>query len=171
MELMEAIRKRRSVRKYKPDPVPEDAIRHVLEAARLAPSWANSQCWHFIVVTDQNAKERVAQAGNRWIAEAPVIVVACADPAKPGTKGDQPYYLLDIGIAMEHLMLAATEKGLGTCWIGWFREDIVRKALGVPDNIRVVASTPLGYPAEAPPSRNRKSLDEIVSYIVFAQPS
>ena len=168
MELMEAIRKRISVRKFKPDPVPEDAIKYVLEAARLAPSWANSQCWHFIVVTDQSAKERIAQAGNKWIAEAPVIVVACADPAKPGTKGDQPYYLLDIGIAMEHLMLAATEKGLGTCWIGWFKEEIVKKALGVPDNIRVVASTPLGYPAEVPPSRSRKSLDEIVSYNRFA---
>jgi nitroreductase len=164
MEFMEVIRRRRSIRKYKPDPVPEEEIKYVLEAARLAPSWANSQCWHFVVVTDEEVKRQVAQAGNEWIAQAPVIIVACADPTKPGTKGDQPYYLVDIGIAMEHLVLAAADRGLGTCWIGWFDEEKVKKALGVPENIRVVASTPLGYPDESPDPRPRKSLDEIVSY-------
>jgi len=82
---------------------------------------------------------------NAWIAKAPVIIVACAEPTQPAIKGNQHYYMLDIGIAMEHLMLVATERGLGTCWIGWFNEDKIKKALGVPENIRVVASTPLGY--------------------------
>lgn len=161
---MEVIRQRRSIRKYKPDAVPEDKINYILEAARLAPSWGNSQCWKFVVVTDPKVKEEVAKAGNQWIAQAPVLIVACADPTKPGTKKDQPYYMLDIGIAMEHLILAASEQGLGTCWIGWFDEETVKKALGVPKGIRVVATTPLGYPDESPGPRPRKKLEEIMSY-------
>ena len=164
MEFMEVIRKRRSIRKYRPDPVSQADIEYVLEAARLAPSWANSQCWHFVVITDPQVKEAVAQAGNPWIAQAPVLIVACADPTKPGTKGDQPYYMLDIGIAVEHLILAATDRGLGTCWIGWFKEEVAKAALDVPDSIRVVAFTPLGYPAETPRSQSRKAMDQIVSY-------
>jgi len=164
MELMEAIRKRRSIRKYRPDPVPQEDIEYVLEAARLAPSWANSQCWHLVVVTDPQVKEAVAKAGNPWTAQAPALIVACADATKPGTKGDQQYYMLDIGIAVEHLILAATDRGLGTCWIGAFKEEVAREALGVPDSIRVVAFTPLGYPAEPPGPQRRKSLNQIVSY-------
>jgi len=162
MELMEVVRQRRSVRKYRPDPVPQAKLDSVLEAARLAPSWANGQCWTFIVVTDPKVKQALAEAGNEWIEQAPAIIAACADPKASGTKGDQGYYLLDIGIAMEHLVLAAAEQGLGTCWIGWFDEAKAKKALGVPDGIRVVAATPLGYPDEEPEARPRKSLEEIV---------
>lgn len=163
MELLELIAKRRSVRRYKPDAVPEADIKYILEAARLAPSWANTQCWHFVVVTDEDVKAKVGQAGFRWTARTPVIIVACADAAKVGAKKDQEYYLVDIGIVMEHLILAATERGLGTCWIGGFDEAVVQKALGVPENIRVVAYTPLGYPDEAPDAMSRKSFEEIVS--------
>ncbi len=162
MELMEVVRQRRSVRKYRPDPVPQAKLDLVLEAARLAPSWANGQCWTFIVVTDPKVKQELAKAGNEWIEQAPAIITACADPKASGTKGDQGYYLLDIGIAMEHLVLAAAEQGLGTCWIGWFDEAKAKKALGVPDGIRVVATTPLGYPDEEPEARSRKPLEEIV---------
>ena len=162
MELMEAISRRRSIRKYRPDPVPQELVDYVLEAARLAPSWANTQCWKFVVVTDAEVKQRLGEAGNAWTAQAPVIIAACADPTKPATKRDQPYYLLDIGIAMEHLVLAATERGLGTCWVGAFDEQKAREALGVPEGIRVVATTPLGFPAESPEPRPRKSLDEMV---------
>ena len=166
MEFMEVIRKRRSIRRYKPDPVPDEEIRYILEAARLAPSWANTQCWHFVVVTDPAIKEKLGQAGNgnRWMVRAPVIIVACADPEKPGMRDDLPNYLVDVGIVVEHLVLAATERGLGTCWIGAFREDKMKEALGVPDNIRIVECIPLGYPAEDPAARRRKSLDEIFSY-------
>lgn len=164
MEFMEVIRKRRSIRKYRPDPVPQEDIEYVLEAARLAPSWANSQCWHFVVVTDRRVKEAVAKAGNTWTAQAPALIVACADPTKPGTKGDQQYYMLDVGIAMEHLILAATDRGLGTFWIGAFKEEVAREALDVPEPIRVVAFTPLGYPAETSGPQRRKSLNQIVSY-------
>ena len=164
MELMDVIRQRKSIRKYKSDPVPEDDIEYILEAARLAPSWANSQCWKFIVIKDENVKQELAKAGNDWIAQAPVIIAACAEPTRSGIKGDQQYYMLDIGIAMEHLILAATERGLGTCWIGWFDEEPAKKALGVPENIRLVATTPLGYPDESPEPRGRKELEEITSF-------
>jgi len=162
MELMDVIRQRRSVRKYRPDPVPQDNIEHILEAARLAPSWANGQCWTFIVVSDPEVKHAVAEAGNEWIENAPVIIAACADPKQSGAKGDQAYYMLDIGIAMEHLVLAATEQELGTCWVGWFDEKKARKALSLPEGLRVVAMTPLGYPDEEPEARPRKALSEIV---------
>jgi nitroreductase len=160
MEFADVITKRRSIRKYKSDPVSKEDIEYILEAARLAPSWANSQCWKFVVVTDPGIKEELAKAGNSWIAHAPVVIAACADPARPGTKGDQQYYMLDVGIAMEHVVLAAADRGLGTCWIGAFNEDAAKKALGVPENIRVVASTPLGYPDESPGPRPRKPLEE-----------
>ena len=162
MEFMEVVRQRRSVRKYRPDPVPQARLDHILEAARLAPSWANGQCWAFVVVTDAKIRHELGQAGNPWISDAPVIVVACADPKHSGTKEDQQYYLVDVGIAMEHLVLAAADQGLGTCWIGWFDEPRVKRALGIPADLRVVALTPLGYPDEAPEPRPRKTLGEIV---------
>ncbi|MBD3183473.1 nitroreductase [Candidatus Poribacteria bacterium] len=162
MDFMEVINRRRSIRKYKPDAIPEEDIKDIIEAARLAPSWANSQCWKFVVITDPDVKSQLAKAGNSWIENAPVIITICADPTKPGTKGDQEYYMLDAGIAMEHLILAAANKGLGTCWIGAFDEKAAAKALGVPDNIRVVASTPLGYPAEEPSQRPRRKLEDVM---------
>ncbi len=159
---MEVVRRRRSVRKYRPEPVPQGKLDQMLEAARLAPSWANGQCWTFVVVTDVKVKHAVAQAGNEWMEQAPAIIVGCADPSRSGKKGDQQYYLLDMGIAMEHLVLASAELGLGTCWIGWFDEEKARKALGAPKKVRVVAMTPVGYPDEEPEARPRKSLGEIV---------
>ena len=162
MEFMEVVQRRRSIRSFRPDPVPSEKIDYLLEAARLAPSWANGQCVTFLVVTDPRAKRALARAGNEWIERAPVIIVACALPTQSGVKGDQPYYLVDVGVAMEHLMLAAAEQGLGTCWVGWFDEEEARAALGVPEGVRIVASTPLGYPAEDPAPRPRKSLPELV---------
>ena len=169
MEFLELARKRRSIRKYKSDPVSDEDIKALLEAVRLAPSWGNRQCWRFVVVTDEVTREKLADK-REWIAEAPVIIVACADPEKSGQKADQDYYLLDIGIAMEHLVLAATERGLGTCWIGWFDEDSARQAIGVPESIRVVAYTPLGHPAEEKREvTERLPLEEIVYYEKYGQ--
>ena len=163
MEYTELIKKRRSIRKYKPDPVSDDDIKTVLEAARLAPSWANRQCWQYIVVTDQNTKEKLAGENRKWINEAPVVIAVCANPEISGRKPDMEYYMLDIGISFEHLVLAAANLGLGTCWIGAFDEKRAKEALGVPDNIRVVAFTPFGYPAEKKGDVfDRKSLRELV---------
>lgn len=168
MDFMDVVKARRSIRRYRPNPVPQEDIDYVLEAARLAPSWANTQCWHFVVVTDEDIKQRVAEAGaewgTRWIRKAPVLIAVCADPDLPGYKDDIANYLVDIGIVVEHLVLAATDRGLGTCWIGGFWEDPVKEILGVPEGHRVVALTPLGYPDEAPPPRRRKELAEIASY-------
>jgi nitroreductase len=162
LEFMDVVRRRRSIRKYKPDPVPESEIEYILEAARLAPSWKNGQCWRYIVVTAPDLRKKITM--RDWAAAAPVVVVACADPGKTEEREGRPYYMLDVGIGMEHLVLAAAERGLGTCWIGLhFEERAVKEALGVPDNIRVVAITPLGYPAEAPPDKGRKPMAEIFS--------
>jgi len=161
MDVFEAIRVRRSIRKYKPDPVPESVLKEVLEAARLAPSWANRQCWRFIVVKDREKRKKITL--RDWAAEAPIVIVGCADPTASGTKFNQQYYMLDMGIAMEQLMLAATEHGLGTCWIGGqFDEPTVKQVLNIPEGLRVVALTPLGYPDEKPEAKPRKSLSEIV---------
>ncbi len=109
------------------------------------------------MVTEPRVKHELARAGNDWVERAPAIIVACAVPAQSAVKNDQPYYMLDVGIAMEHLVLAAADQGLGTCWVGWFDEATARRALRVPEEVRVVAFTPLGYPAETPEPRPRKS--------------
>jgi nitroreductase len=186
---MDIVLNRRSARKYKLDPVPEEKLKYVLEAARLAPSWANQQCWKYIIVTDETLRRRIAvntrpppavlppswdksllpeskplMRPRDWAAQAPIIIVGCADPAKSGKKEGKEYYLVDLGISMEQLMPAAAEQGLGTCWIGGgFDEAVVKEALGIPKEIRVVALTPLGYPDETPEPRPRKTLKEITS--------
>ena len=167
VDLYECISNRRSIRKYLGDPVPREKLRRLIEAARMAPSWANKQCCQFILVTNPDAKEGVlaaVPAQNRAksaLEQAPIIIVACANPALSGDMEGKPYYMLDVGIAMEHLVLAACNEGLGTCWMGWFDEAAMKQALGVPDEIRIVAISPLGFPAESPEMRPRKSVDEI----------
>ena len=168
---MEAIQKRRSVRKYKEDPIPEKDLMRVLEAARLAPSGKNFQPWKFIIVKDKALKEKLAQAsaGQFFMAEAPIIIVGCGFPdncyAHMGRY--MKSWSVDVTIALEHLILQAQEEGLGTCWIGSFEEEEVKAILNIPENVKVLALTPLGYPDEIPRFRGRKSLDEIISYDRF----
>ena len=163
MDLMDVIRNRRSIRKFKKTQVPKEDIEYVLEAARLAPSWGNRQCWRYIIVTEEKLRKKITI--RDWAAEAPIIIVGCADPTKAGNKAGKPYYMLDMGISMEHLILAAHDRGLGTCWLGGqFDEEIVREALGVPESHRVVALTLLGYPDEDPQAKNRKPLVELFSW-------
>ena len=163
LDFLDLVKRRRSIRRYKPDPVPREKLEYVLEAGRLAPSWGNRQCWRFIVVTNEKRRREIST--REWVAEAPAIVVGCAHPELSGSKFDQQYYMLDMGIAMEHMILAATEQGLGTCWIGGqFEEEVVKSALGVPEDVRVVALTPLGYPAETPGPKERKPMEEVVSF-------
>jgi nitroreductase len=140
---------RKSVRSYLEKEVEEEKLVKILEAARTAPSWANRQCWSYIVVKD---KARIGELGsglvNSWLKKAPVIIAACGNPSKSGSHDGMDYYLVDVAISMEHLVLAAADLELGTCWIGSFEEAKVKRILGVPDNIKVVALTPVGYPAE-----------------------
>jgi len=171
MELLEAIRTRRSIRKYKPNPVPEELLKGILSAARMAPSGINSQPWKLIIVTDEDTKLRLVPAcnGQKFIAEAPIIIVGCGfpDDAYATIGGYMNGYVMDVTIALDHLILAAASAGLGTCWIGAFKEEKVKEALGIPSDVKVVALTPLGYPDETPAKRSRKDLAELVCYDKF----
>ncbi len=168
MSVLEIIRSRRSVRRYKGDPVPEETLSRVLEAARLAPSAKNLQPWKFVVVRDRATKAALAKAafGQTFMSEADVIIAACGYPerAYPRQGSFMNSWPIDLAIAFEHLVLQAAEEGLGTCWIGAFQEAEAKAALGVPDEVRVMAMTPLGWPAETPPPRGRKAMENIVSY-------
>jgi len=159
---MEVVRKRRSIRRYKSDPVPEDVLNQILEAARLAPSAGHGQPWHFIVVKNSETKRKLGV--SPWAVEAPIVIVGCAD-----TKARQePTCFVDVSIAFEHIVLAAANFGLGTCWIGYLGADeTIKKVLGIPKHMKVVAVTPLGYPAETPGSKERKTLSEIIHYERF----
>ena len=140
----------------------------MLEAARLAPSGKNLQPWKFIIVRDKELKNGLAHAsaGQFFITEAPIIVVACGFPDDCYSQMGRymKSWSVDVTIALEHLILQAHEDGLGTCWIGSFEEDEIKSILNIPEDVKVLALTPLGYPEEAPPFRGRKSLNEIVSY-------
>ena len=170
MEYIDLVRKRRSIRRYKSTPISEQDLKTILDAARLAPSSGNRQCWRYIIVTDPSIKRRLAEAGEKWVSEAPVIIVACADPKASDHRSGMDYFLVDIGISFEHLILAATNLGLGTCWIAGFDEKMVKEALGVPSEIKVVAYSPLGYPNEKKGQVfARKPLRDICFYERYGQ--
>jgi len=168
--LMEIITNRRSIRSYDSKEIEPEKMDYVLNAFRKAPSARNLQPWKLIIIKDRYKRNDIAIACNNqsFIAEAPVIIVACAkeEEAYGVMGGYMNSYPIDIGIALEHLILAAAEVGLGTCWIGAFKEKLVKDILGVPENVRVVAITPLGYPGAGAetPKRGRKSISEIVCY-------
>ncbi len=180
MEVLEAIKTRRSVRHYQTKPVDEETLTQVLEAARWAPSWANTQCARFIVVRDTETKERLAESLPRTnsaykaMTTAPVVIVACAELGKAGYYGgEEPatdkgdWFMFDVGIAMQNLVLAAHSQGLGTVYVGLFDARKAGAVVGVPQGFAVVALTPLGYPEHAPRPTPRKELSEIVSYERF----
>jgi nitroreductase len=171
MSIMEVIKERRSVRRYRPDPIPEEVLLRVLDAARFSPSGKNLQPWKFILVRENMLKQRLVEASGRqsFIAEAPVVIVACGFPDRCYSRmgNYMKSWPVDVAIAVEHLILQAQEEGLGTCWIGAFEEREVKSILNVPNGVRVLALTPLGYPDENPASRGRKRLEKIVSYDSF----
>lgn len=164
MDLMQAIRARRSIRAFQDRPVEEDKLLAVLEAGRLAPSARNMQDWKFIVVQDAETRRMLAVAARdqQFVGQAPVVIAACGTSDLVMTCG-QPAYAIDVAIALDHMTLAAAALQLGTCWIGAFYEDKVKEILGVPPEVRVVALMPVGYPAEEPEPRPRKKLEEIVA--------
>ena len=167
MNVFEAVKTRRSIRKYKEATVEKEKLSKVLEAARFAPSAANLQPWSFIVVSDKTIRQSLFSAySQQWFVNAPIIIVACGVPDKGWRRKDgEKYYPIDVAIAMQNMILAAHEMGLGTCWIAAFDEKKVRKALDIPKNVRVIAMTPLGYPDEVKgPITERKALEEIIHY-------
>lgn len=170
MDILQVINDRRSIRKYKDTPVEREKIEQVLNAARLAPSWKNLQCWRFLVLTDPVKKNRLLDAfpegnpGGAALVAAPCVIVVCADPTQSGVENGIEYYIADTAIAFEHICLSAHALGLGTCWMGWFQEAPVKKALDIPEGFRVVGMTPLGYPDQQPKPRPRKELSEIAYF-------
>jgi nitroreductase len=149
MEFMDVVAARKSVRDYLEKEIEQEKLDAVFEAARLAPSWANKQCCNYILVTNKEKIEELASGFVGWIKKASAVIVACADPKDSGSRNGMDYFLVDVGISMQQLILAATNFGLGTCWIGGFDEQKVKKILEVPQNVKVVALTPIGYSANA----------------------
>jgi nitroreductase len=166
--LMDIIEARKSIRSYKIQDIEEDKLNYILDAFRKAPSAKNLQPWKLIIVKSKKIIKDLAAACNNqtFLEEAPILIAACAkeDEAYGVMGGYMNSYPVDIALALEHLILAAAEQGLGTCWIGAFKEQSVKDILGIPKEVRVVALTPVGYPAREASDRGRKPLSEIISY-------
>jgi len=173
LDLFEAIKQRRSVRAYTREDVSEEDVEKLIEAARLAPSAGNIQPWRFVIVRGAEVKRKLAEAAlyQTFIEEAPVVIVVCADEAQSsqgyGNRGATLYCIQDTAAATQNILLAAHALGLGTCWVGAFREELVKKALNAPMNIRPVAIIPVGHAAEKPRAPLRRSLEEVVHYETF----
>jgi nitroreductase len=166
MEFSALIEKRHSVRAYKPDPVEDAKLNKVLEAMRLAPTATNRQAFRFIVIHTKGREEELKRIYSKdWFVRAPLVVCACGIPSENWVRRDgKNYNDVDVAIAMDHLILAATDAGLGTCWIGAFDAHAARDVLGLPAGVEPIAFTPLGYPADEPGPKKRKDLSELVRY-------
>jgi nitroreductase len=170
MSVLDLIKTRRSVRKYRPDPIPPHIMERLIESMRLAPSACNYQPWRFILVLSADQRKQVAAASQRqmWMAGAPLIILACGIPGEAykfmGGYGNSVE--IDVTIALDHLTLAAAEEGMGTCWIGAFDEAELKKILNIPGHVKIVALTPVGYPSDPralkePARKRRKEYSEI----------
>ena len=164
MEFSDLIRNRYSVRAYKPDAVEEEKLDRVLEAARLAPTAANRQPFQLIVIHTEGREDDLQRIYRRkWFVQAPVVVCICAMPDEGWVRMDGKGYTdVDAAIAMDHLILAATDLGLGTCWIAAFDPAAAREVLGLPEGVEPIAFTPLGYAADQPRSKERKARSDLV---------
>ena len=191
MDVLDAIMGRRSIRRYKSNPVDDAKIKTVLEAAHWAPSWGNKQCWRFIVVRDQETRSKIADtlmkirvenelvenAAAKGIRQAPVLIVVCAEKGQAGFRSDgtpvtdkgDVWYMFDVALAVENLALDAHSVGLGTVIVGGFDTTRVEEILGVPDGYRVVTMTPLGVPDHAGQVSPRKDLAEVTYHEKFGR--
>lgn len=169
-DVIDAIKERMSVRRFKPDPVPEATIGRLLDAARLAPSAGNMQPWFFVAVIKESLRRQLAKAaGQSFLAEAPVCIVVCAEPERSasryGQRGRELYCIQDTAAAIENILLAATAYGLGACWVGAFDEEATAKFLELKQDLRPVALIPIGYPDQEKRPVPRRPLDEVVRVI------
>jgi len=166
MDVYEAIRSRRSIRAYQAKAIPEEVLRRVLEAARLAPSARNRQEWRFLVVREAGTRQALAKAAKNqeFVAQAPVCLAFCTTENDYVMTCGQQAGPIDTSIALAYVTLAAVAEGLGTCWLGAFDEPEVKTLLGVPGAARVVALSPLGFPAESPAARPRRAFGEVVRF-------
>lgn len=167
MEFGELIRKRYSVRAYSSRPIEEEKLNKVLEAARLAPTAANRQPFQVVVVNTEGRKDELKRIYRReWFVQAPLIICGVGVPRYSWVrKEDNRRYLdVDVAIVMDHLILEATNQGLGTCWIAAFNEAAARELLELPDEVVPLIFTPLGYPEDEPELKERKLLSELVRF-------
>jgi nitroreductase len=166
MEFSRVIERRYSVRAYKPDPVEQDKLERVLEAARLAPTAVNFQPFQLIVIHTEGREDELNRIYRKdWFVQPPLVIAACGLSERGWVRRDGRSYLdVDTGIVMDHLILAATNEGLGTCWIGNFDVDAAREVLGLPDDVEPIAFTPLGYADDEPRAKKRRPLGELMRY-------
>ena len=166
MDFDKLITHRYSVRAYKPDPIAEEKLQKVLEAARMAPTASNRQPFQLIVVHTAGREEELRKIYNReWFVQAPIIICAVGLPKKGWVRYDGANYThVDVTIAMDHLILQAAELGLGTCWIAAFNPQVAREVLELPEDVEPIVFTPLGYPADSPKPKVRKPLSKLVRY-------
>jgi nitroreductase len=175
MDVLEAIKGRRSIRAFKSQNVSQELVEKLIDAAIWAPSAGNIQPWELIIVRRLEIKRELAEAAlhQTFIEEAPVVIVVCADENRSwrgyGVRGKTLYCIQDTAAAIQNIHLAAYSLGLGTCWIGAFSEEEAQKILSVPRGVRPVAMIPVGYPAEAPPPRSKRPLDNVIHYEKFSK--
>jgi nitroreductase len=176
--MIKEIKLRSSIRKYIDKPVDDEKILRLLESARLAPSGSNTQPWHFIIIRDEEIKQRIAKVSHNqeWMLSAPVFIVCVADIRsriesdieiildEESPQNDLKKIIRDTAIAVEHIVLEAINEGLGTCWVAWFTQNEIRPILGLPNDKYVVSIITIGFPDEEPKPRNRKELKEIIHY-------
>jgi len=167
MKFQELVKERYSVRAYKPDDVPKDLIDNILEAARMAPTAVNRQSFKLFVIKTAGFRDELKKVYHReWFSQAPYIIGICGIPEENWVRKDGKNYVdVDSAIVMDHVILAATDLGLGTCWIGAFDPAAAKKFLDLPSEMEPIAFTPIGYPADNPGIKRRKPVDELVRYI------
>lgn len=173
MDVLEAVKSRRSIRAFKNQDVSAEIVEKLIHAAQWAPSAGNIQPWEFIIVRKPEIKERLAKAalGQMFIEKAPVVIIVCANEDHSsqgyGLRGKTLYCIQDTAAAIQNIHLTAYSLGLGTCWVGAFKEEETREILKIPRGMRPVAMIPVGYPAEVPTARSRKPIGQIVHYETF----
>jgi nitroreductase len=166
MDFFEVITNRYSVRAYKPDPVEDDKLRRILDAAQVAPTAVNRQPFQLIVIHTQGKEAELRRIyKHEWFTQAPVIICICGVKSEAWTRWDGRNYCdVDVAIAMDHLILAAVNEGLSTCWVGAFDEQAAREVLGIPPEVEPLAFTPVGFAADQPRERTRKALADLVRF-------
>jgi nitroreductase len=173
MELMETIKGRRSIRKFKNQNIPDEAITPLIEAASYAPSAGNIQPWEFVIARNPAVKQKLVKAAynQKQVQEAPVVIVVCANENRSstgyGNRGKTLYCIQDTSAAIQNILLTAHSLGLGTCWIGAFDENEAKDAVNAPEGVRPVAMIPIGYPDVTPRQRNKRPISELVHHDSF----
>ena len=173
MKVKEAIERRRSVRSFQEKEVPRRLLEEVMDSVRMAPSASNRQDWKFVIVEDDSVKNQLYKAANEqtFVREAPFVIAGVATEPEDKMSCGVKAGIVDMSIALDHLTLRATEKGLGTCWIGAFDQEKTKKVLEIPPEYEVIALMPLGYPTYdlTRENKRRKKLEEIISYNKFQE--